>query len=132
MTGGADSPAVLIADDSEGIRSLIRFTLDTGRFRIVEAPDGETAVAQAQCVRPALVFLDWAMPGRSGVEVCRALRADPSTAAARIVMVSARTRLSDRKAAIEAGADDYVVKPFSPMALLELVAEVLGPDALAA
>lgn len=125
-------PAVLIADDEEGIRSLIRVTLDTGRFRIVEAPDGETAIAQAQRVRPALVFLDWSMPGRSGIEVCRALRADPVTAHARIVMVTARSRPADRAAVLEAGADDFIAKPFSPLALLDKVAEVLGPEALSA
>lgn len=127
-----DTATVLIADDDEGIRSLIRVTLDTGRFDIQEAQDGETALALARELRPALIFLDWRMPVRSGVEVCRALRADPHTSNTRIVMVTARSGPADQEAARKAGADDFIAKPFSPVALLEKVAEVLGPEALSA
>jgi two-component system phosphate regulon response regulator PhoB len=76
------------------------------------------------------VFLDWTMPGRSGVEVCRALRDDPGNDGMRIVMLTARSQPEDRVTAREMGADDYITKPFSPIQLLEKVRDVLGPEAL--
>ena len=102
---------VLIADDHANMRQLVRLTLETGRFEIFEAPDGDAALAVATRERPDLVFLDWTMPGTPGVEVCRALRDDPETAHSM-------------------GADDYITKPFSPIQLLEKVRDVLGPEAL--
>jgi two-component system, OmpR family, phosphate regulon response regulator PhoB len=121
---------VLIADDQPTMRRLVRLTLETGRFEILEAPDGEAALALARTEHPDLVFLDWTMPGLAGVDVCRALREDPSTSDLRIVMLTARAQGSDREHAREAGADDYITKPFSPLQLLEKVRDVLGPEAL--
>ena len=123
-------PTVVVAEDERTIRSLIRLTLDTGRFRIVEVEDGVSALASVKEQRPDLLFLDWGMPGRSGIEVCKELRADPALAATKIVMLTARSQEADRVAALAAGADDFITKPFSPLELLEKVAEVIGPDAL--
>ena len=123
-------PTVLVADDDARMRELVRATLDTGRFVVIEAADGAAAVRAAKAERPALVFLDWTMPELSGVEVCRCLRADTDTAGAKIVMLTARSQEFDRLEALEAGADDYFTKPFSPLALLEKVRDVLGPDAV--
>ena len=123
-------PKVLIADDQDNMRKLVRLTLESGRFDIFEAPDGETALDVATRERPDLVFLDWTMPGRSGVEVCRALRDDPGNDGMRIVMLTARSQPEDRETAHEMGADDYITKPFSPIQLLEKVRDVLGPEAL--
>jgi two-component system phosphate regulon response regulator PhoB len=121
---------VLIADDEPNMRELVRVTLETGRFEIVEAEDGDQALSLAQRECPDLVFLDWTMPGLAGIEVCARLRADPATADAKIVMLTARAQAVDRSAALEAGVDDYITKPFSPVKLLEKVREVLGPEAL--
>ena len=121
---------VLIADDQANMRKLVRLTLESGRFDIFEAPDGETALEVATRERPDLVFLDWTMPGRSGVEVCRALREDHGNDGMRIVMLTARSQPEDRETAREMGADDYITKPFSPIQLLEKVRDVLGPEAL--
>jgi DNA-binding response OmpR family regulator len=121
---------VLIADDQANMRALVRLTLETGRFEIFEAHDGDAALEVARRERPDLVFLDWTMPGTSGVEVCRALRDDPATAGARIVMLTARSQSEDRETAQAMGADDYITKPFSPIQLLEKVRDVLGPEAL--
>jgi two-component system phosphate regulon response regulator PhoB len=121
---------VLIADDQANMRALVRLTLETGRFEIFEAHDGDAALEVARRERPDLVFLDWTMPGLSGVEVCRSLREDPATAGARIVMLTARSQNEDREAAQAMGADDYITKPFSPIQLLEKVRDVLGPEAL--
>jgi two-component system phosphate regulon response regulator PhoB len=121
---------VLIADDQANMRSLVRLTLETGRFEIFEAADGDAALEVARREQPDLVFLDWTMPGLPGVDVCRALREDPATAGARIVMLTARSQPEDRDTAHAMGADDYITKPFSPIQLLEKVRDVLGPEAL--
>jgi DNA-binding response OmpR family regulator len=121
---------VLIADDQPNMRQLVRLTLETGQFEILEAPDGDAALEVARAEVPDLLFLDWTMPGMAGVEVCRALRQDPATAGIRIVMLTARSQDSDREHAEAMGADDYITKPFSPIELLEKVRDVLGPEAL--
>jgi two-component system phosphate regulon response regulator PhoB len=121
---------VLIADDQATMRQLVRLTLETGHFEIVEAHDGDAALAVATRERPELVFLDWTMPGLAGVDVCRALRDDPANDGMRIVMLTARSQEGDRETAQAMGADDYITKPFSPIQLLEKVRDVLGPEAL--
>jgi two-component system phosphate regulon response regulator PhoB len=124
-------PRILIAEDDESLRALIRLTIEVGDVEIREVADGEAALADAQSTRPDLVLLDWSMPGRSGLEVCRELRADERTSGATIVMITARAQESDRRAGLEAGADRYLTKPFSPLELLDTLRDVLGPDALA-
>jgi two-component system phosphate regulon response regulator PhoB len=122
---------ILIAEDEPNIRSLIRLTLDSGRVEIVEVGDGLSAIESAREQAPDLVFLDWGMPGRSGIEVCKALRDHPDTARTRIVMITARTQPEDRLAGLAAGVDDFLTKPFSPLQLLDKVSEALGPEVLA-
>jgi two-component system phosphate regulon response regulator PhoB len=116
---------VLIAEDDESLRALMRFTVDVGDFEIAEAEDGTSALEAARAAPPDVVLLDWMMPGLSGLELCRALRADPATAGATIVMVTARVMPEDRDAAMAAGADHFVGKPFSPVALLDTVRHAL-------
>src|SRR4051794_31117545 len=123
-------PKVLIADDQANMRQLVRLTLESDHFEIIEAPDGEAALALARAEHPDLLFLDWTMPGLPGVDVCRALRDDPATADMRIVMLPARSQPADRAHAEAMGADDYITKPFSPIQLLEKVRDVLGPESL--
>jgi two-component system, OmpR family, alkaline phosphatase synthesis response regulator PhoP len=123
-------PKVLIADDQPSIRRIIRLTLETGHFEILEAPDGPAALDLARREHPDLVFLDWTMPGMPGIEVCRRLRDDPATETIRIVMLTARSQPADRAIATAMGADDYMTKPFSPLELLGAVRDVLGPEAL--
>jgi two-component system phosphate regulon response regulator PhoB len=121
---------ILIAEDDLALRSLIKVTLNSGRTPILEAEDGMTALELARREEPDLIFLDWSMPGTNGIDVCRALRDDPQTAGIKIVMVTSRSDEEDRMAGFEAGADDYITKPFSPVQLLDKVIEVLGPEAL--
>jgi two-component system, OmpR family, phosphate regulon response regulator PhoB len=123
---------ILIAEDDPTVRSLIRMTLDSGQTEIFEVEDGTEALEVARRELPELIFLDWSMPGRSGIEVCRALRADQLTADIKVVMLTARSDSHDREEGFAAGADEYVTKPFSPLHLLDKVIEVLGPDALIA
>jgi DNA-binding response OmpR family regulator len=117
---------LMIADDEAGVRSLVRMTLDTGDYEIIEAADGEEALALAREHRPELLLLDAMMPKRSGFDVCRELKEDRETNGTTVVMLTARAQEADRDRGTAAGADDYFTKPFSPLALLEKVEEVLG------
>jgi two-component system chemotaxis response regulator CheY len=117
--------AVLIVDDDPFIRKLIRTTLEgVSGFELHEARDGEEAVQTARQESPRLVFLDIDMPRVDGIEACRRMRAEPSLAGAKIVMLTATAEDSARVRAREAGADFFLTKPFSPLELLRLVAEL--------
>ena len=113
---------ILIVDDDESIRRLIATTLeDVSGYRMSEAADGEQAVQRAREVQPSIVFLDIDMPRLDGIETCRRLKSEPTTADATIVML---TGDSDQDAELEArraGADLFLTKPFSPLHLLRLV-----------
>ena len=120
--------AVLIVDDDPFIRKLVATTLeDVGGFELLEAADGIQALEVARGGSPELVFLDIDMPHVDGFEACRRLRADPETAAARIVMLTAAAGDDAEREAHDAGADLYLTKPFSPLELLRLVHD-LGED----
>lgn len=119
---------LLIADDESGIRSLVKMTLQREQYEILEASDGEEALSLARIHHPELVLLDVMMPGLTGFEVCRALKDDPATAGATVVMLSAKAQDSDRAEGLAAGADDYFTKPFSPIALLRKIDEVYGEE----
>jgi two-component system phosphate regulon response regulator PhoB len=119
---------LLIADDESGIRSLVKMTLQRKQYEILEASDGEEALALARKHHPELVLLDVMMPGLTGFEVCRALKDDPATASATVVMLTAKAQDSDRAEGLAAGADDYFTKPFSPIALLRKIDDVYGEE----
>jgi len=120
---------ILVADDEPPILELIRFTLEDDRLRVVEARDGLEALRLAQAVRPELCFLDVQMPELDGLAVCRLLRQDPGLAGSRIVMLTAASQEADRVRGLAAGADGYLTKPFSPLALFSLVRSLL-PEAV--
>lgn len=113
---------ILIVDDDEGIRRLIATTLeDVSGYRMTEAGDGEEAMRRAREVRPSIVFLDIDMPRLNGIEACRRLRSEPSTADATIVMLTGDDEQESELQARRAGADLFLTKPFSPLHLLRLV-----------
>ncbi len=119
------SRSVLIADDDEFIRRLVTTTLeDVAGVRLVEASDGREAVEVAAREHPALILLDVAMPNLDGIEACRRLRSLPATSETPIVMLTAHAGEEDETRALDAGADRYLTKPFSPLDLLRLVAEL--------
>lgn len=121
--------AILIVDDEQHIRLLIEQTLEELLDEDVDlytAADGDEALAAIAAQRPALVFLDVMMPGRSGLDVCRAVRADPELAGAHIVLLTAKGQAQDRAEGLAAGADEFLTKPFDPDALLALARGVLG------
>jgi CheY-like chemotaxis protein len=119
-------PTVLVCDDEPVLRLLVRATLDQGDYTVVEACDGDEAIARTRSHHPDLILLDMMMPGRSGSDVLRELRADPATAETPVIMLTARAQASDREAMNLAGANHYLTKPFSPVGLAALVEEVLG------
>ena len=108
---------VLIADDTESVRSLFERLLSTDGHEVVSAPDGRAALEAVQRDRPDVVLLDVEMPGLNGLEVCRRLKADPATRLTPVVMVTGQTDLSDRIRGIEAGADEFLSKPVHPQEL---------------
>lgn len=115
---------ILVCDDEDVLRTLVREVLSDA-YEIVEAEDGEQALARALEHRPDLVILDMMMPGRSGIEVLRAVRGHPELARTPVLMLTARTQPSDREAAERAGADSYLAKPFSPLGLVHAVEALL-------
>jgi DNA-binding response OmpR family regulator len=118
---------ILIVDDEPPILDLVRFTLEDAEVRVVEASDGVEALALARRLRPDLILLDVHMPRLDGLEACRQIRRDPALAQTPIVMLTAAGQEADRARGREAGADEYLTKPFSPLALLALV-EALVPE----
>jgi DNA-binding response OmpR family regulator len=117
---------VLLADDDAALRRLVSATLGSNDFELFHATDGEEALRVAGEAHPALVLLDVNMPRMDGFDVCRHLKADPTTTDIKVVMLTARGGDADRQRAREAGADDYFVKPFSPVQLLNRVYALLG------
>ena len=115
------APLILIVEDEAPQAEMLRYNLEKADFRVRLAADGETALQLIDLEIPDLALVDWMMPERSGIEVCRILRARPETAKLPIIMLTARGEEGDRVLGLEAGADDYVVKPYSPR---EIVARV--------
>jgi two-component system response regulator MprA len=106
---------VLIVDDDRKIIDMLRRTLAYEGYDVVTAADGHEALSKAQTHRPDVVVLDWLMPGMDGIEVARRLRAADAMP---ILMLTARDAVEDRVEGLDAGADDYLVKPFAPAELL--------------
>ena len=125
-------PLVLVADDDEDIRALVSFRLRKSGYEVLEAGNGSDALRLARERTPALAVLDWMMPGLTGVEVVEQLRADPATAHVPVVLLTARVQEADMARGLEAGADAYLKKPFSPKELSERVAETLATGRKAA
>ena len=117
---------VLVADDDADIRDLVAFKLEQAGFEVIAVEDGQTALDQARSRQPTLAVLDVSMPGISGIEVCRTLRADPATAGMLIIMLTARVQEQDVEGGFSAGADDYVTKPFSPRELVSRIQALLS------
>ena len=115
---------ILVADDEHFLRLLVKQTLS--RFQVIEARDGDEALVMAREVAPDLLILDWMMPGRSGIQVVETLHADPSLRDVPVIMLTARAQNADRNRASTLGVVRYLVKPFSPIELMETVEKILG------
>jgi two-component system phosphate regulon response regulator PhoB len=119
-------PTVLVVDDDPDVRSVIAFKLQRAGFTVYEEADGEAGLAAAAQERPDVVLLDWMMPRMSGVEVCRAMRDNATLDATRVIMLTAKSQEPEVQRGFAAGADDYIVKPFSPSELVSRVQAVLA------
>ena len=117
---------VLVVDDDRDIRDLVTFKLEQAGYEVRQAEDGLQALEAVREWAPDLVVLDVMMPGLSGVDVTRELRADPATAGTPVILLTAKAQEADVETGFVSGADDYVVKPFSPRELVSRVQAVLA------
>jgi DNA-binding response OmpR family regulator len=117
---------ILLVEDESDLRYIIKTTLEDPRFRILEAEDGKTALEIAERETVDLFILDWMIPGLNGIAVAERLRRDPATAEVPIIMVTARSQDADREQGQAVGTFAYLVKPFSPLELLDVVEEAVG------
>ncbi len=116
---------ILLVEDEPAIQELIAANLARAGHHVVRAPDAETAQRIVRDALPDLVLLDWMLPGASGIEFARRLRADERTRSIPIIMLTARGEEQDKVTGLEIGADDYVTKPFSPRELVARIKAVL-------
>jgi two-component system phosphate regulon response regulator PhoB len=119
------SSSILIIEDEEDIREILRYNLEREGFRVDSAATGEEGLARTRSRVPDLILLDLMLPGIQGLEVCRRLRKQESTAEVLLIIVSAKGEEADVVAGLEMGADDFVTKPFSPRELVARVRSVL-------
>ncbi len=131
MAATADSvltqkqPRVLVVDDESAIRDMITFALQRAGMECHAAADAQEALLAISENRPDLVLMDWMMPGVSGLELTRRLRKDPFTADIPIIMLTAKVTEDDKVTGLEAGTDDYIIKPFSPRELMARIRAVI-------
>lgn len=114
-------PRVLVVEDEPAQREILIYNLESEGFEVFRAGTGDEALLLVDEDQPDVILLDWMLPGVSGIEICRRLRARTSTRSVPIIMMSAKSEETDRVRGLETGADDYVVKPFS---IAELIARV--------
>jgi two-component system, OmpR family, phosphate regulon response regulator PhoB len=119
------TPRVLVVDDDEAVRTVASWQLESDGFAVAQAGDGDEALSAIDTERPDLVVLDLSMPGLGGLDVLRRVRGAPVTAALPVIVLSGRSGETDRIVGLDLGADDYLVKPFSPGELAARVRSVL-------
>jgi two-component system cell cycle response regulator DivK len=117
---------ILVVEDQEDLRGVLRTLLTGSGYAMLEAVDGETGVERAKSDRPDLILMDIQMPVLDGYEATRRIKADPDLAATPVIVVSSFAMKGDEEKARAAGCDHYVTKPYSPMQLLRLIRGYLG------
>jgi DNA-binding response OmpR family regulator len=117
---------ILVAEDDSDLRLLVSLKLESAGHQVVSVEDGSAAAHHCRDMRPDLVILDLMMPGMSGLEVCRFIRADPELNATPVILLTARAQAADIDAGKAAGVDEYLTKPFSPRELALRVSHLLG------
>jgi len=124
---------ILVVDDEPDVLHLVQYNLNAADYDVVTASDGEQALKKVRAAPPDLIILDLMLPELDGLEVCKILRRDQTTASIPIIMLTAKAAEMDRVLGLELGADDYVTKPFSPRELVLRVKRLLrsgaGPEA---
>lgn len=125
MSSKAANKRILIADDEPDVLQLVSSNLKNAGYNVLKAEDGLAALTMARETLPSLIVLDLMLPEMSGLEVCKVLKKEPTTAAIPIIMLTAKAEEVDRIVGLELGADDYLTKPFSPRELVLRVKSVL-------
>ena len=123
------SKRILVVEDQEDLRAILRDLLTASGYDVIEAQDGGEGVAKALSQRPDLVLMDIQMPVRDGYEATRKIKALPGLAATPVIAVSSFAMKGDEEKARASGCDDYVTKPYSPVALLRLIRGFIGENA---
>jgi DNA-binding response OmpR family regulator len=116
---------VLVVDDDPVIQKLLQVNFEMEGYKVVTASDGEEGLATARRLQPDCMLLDIMMPKMNGLEVATALKGDDATKKIPIILLSAKAQSFDVQAGLDAGADDYITKPFDPLELLERVAKIV-------
>lgn len=116
---------ILVADDEADLRVLVHLTLEDPGYRILEAADGETALTLIHQERPDLVILDWMMPKKNGIDVVKSMRENQATRDIHVIMLTANDDLRDQQSGMAFNILAYLIKPFSPLQLLNTVREAL-------
>ena len=119
------SATILLVEDEPGIQELVKFNLQQVGHKVVGALNAEQALTTIRDILPDLILLDWMLPGMSGIELARKIRADSRTASVPIIMLTARGEEQDKIVGLDTGADDYITKPFSPRELVARIKAVL-------
>lgn len=117
---------ILVVDDEAYIVHILEFSLGMEGFEVVTAFDGEEAISKAERERPDLVVLDIMMPKLDGYETCRRLKENDKTKNIPVILLSAKGRSMDQRVGLDAGADEYITKPFSPRKLVERIRAHIG------
>lgn len=122
------SKRLLLVEDELPLITLLQYNLSAAGYSLDIATDGNQAIDKALETKPDLILLDWMLPERTGISVCKTLRKHPTLASCPIIMVTARSDLADIQRGLEAGVDDYIIKPFQITDLLTKISEKLAPS----
>jgi len=115
---------ILIADDNENIREALTYLLEDEGYKLWMAKDGAETLEKARDVRPDILFLDIMMPIMNGYEVCRVIKSDPELKNIYVIMLTAKGQAAEQESGRSVGADEYIVKPFSPMEVLARIKKI--------
>lgn len=117
---------ILIADDNENIREALTYLLEDEGYKLWMAKDGAEALREVKNVRPDIIFLDIMMPEMNGYDVCRIIKNDPELKKTYVIMLTAKGQVAEQERGKDVGADEYIVKPFSPMEILTKIKRLLA------
>ena len=124
-TTAMDQKIILIADDNENIREALTYLLEDEGYELLLAKDGADTLRKVRERKPDILFLDIMMPEINGYDVCRAIKNDPDLKSIYVIMLTAKGQVAEQERGKEVGADEYIVKPFSPMEILARVKSLL-------
>jgi len=124
--GSKNGKKILVVDDEPHVIRSLSFVLSKEGYEVSSAENGEDGLAKIRQIKPNLVFLDVMMPKKNGYEVCQEIKKDSSMRDIHVIMLTAKGQETDREQGMEAGADEFMTKPFSPIGVLDKVRELLG------